>query len=155
MIVKKAIEDFLKKEFEGSDYFLVAVKTGRDDSIKVFVDSMKGLSIQECYDISRKITAHFDRDEEDYSLDVSSPGLDMPLSVPMQFEKNIDRAVQVILEDGSKITGILKAHDRDGIVLEVTSKIKVEGNKKKQEITESVNYNFKEIKAVKVVVSFK
>ncbi|MCK4922661.1 MAG: ribosome assembly cofactor RimP [Bacteroidales bacterium] len=155
MISKKKIENFLKEEFKDSDVFLVDVNINSANFIRVFVDKPLGVSINECYEISRKITGEFDRDEQDYSLDVSSPGLDMPLSVTEQYEKNLEKEVQVVGIDGKKHTGILKSHSQIGIELEETKKIAVEGKKNKQWITKVLTIKFDDIKTVKVVISFK
>ncbi|MCF8380340.1 MAG: ribosome assembly cofactor RimP [Bacteroidales bacterium] len=154
MISKKKIEDFLNDEFADGDVFLVDVVINAANSIRVYVDKPLGISINECYDISRKITGEFSRDEEDYSLDVSSPGLDMPLRVAEQYVKNIDKDVEVLLNDGKKHKGILKSYNSLAIEIEEKKKIAVEGKKNKQWQTQLLTINFDDIKTVKVVISF-
>lgn len=155
MISKKDIEEFLVQEFSGSEVFLVDIQTRPGNNIRVFVDSYRGITVNECSEISRLITGHFDRDVEDYSLDVSSPGLDMPLMVADQFKKNLGREIKVEMKDGKKRKGILKTYREAGIGLEETRKEHQEGKKKAVKITETVNINFVDIKTVKVVISFK
>jgi len=154
MISKSKIEDFLKEEFKDGDTFLVDVSINAANNIRVFVDKPQGISVKECYDVSRLITGEFDREVEDYSLDVSSPGLDMPLTVPEQFIKNIDREVAVLLNDGEKHKGLLKTYSPTAIEIEETKRVAVEGKKKKQLQTKVLTINFDDIKTVKVVISF-
>lgn len=155
MVTKKDIEDFLISEFSSEGIFLVDVLVKPGNIIKVFVDRPEGISVKECSDISRLITGKFDRETEDYSLDVSSPGLDMPLVVKEQYEKNMDRGVQVQMKAGRKHTGELKAYNENGIEIEETKKIAVEGKKNKQKVSERITLKFDDIKAVKVLISFK
>ena len=155
MINKKEIEKFLGIELEKSDIFLIDVLVKPGNVIRVFVDKPEGITIQECYDVSRLVTGQFDREVEDYSLDVSSPGLDMPLIKEAQYEKNLDKEIQVVLNDGTKHKGILKAHNELGIELLEKKKVSVEGKKNKQWKEEVLTINFDDIKTVKVVISFK
>lgn len=155
MLTKEEIEDFLISEFSSGDIFLVDVLLKPGNIIKVFVDKPQGISVKECSDISRLITGKFDRETEDYSLDVSSPGLDMPLVVREQFEKNMDREVQVQMASGEKHSGVLKDYTEKGIEIEETKKIVVKGKKSKQKISERITLKFDDIKAVKALISFK
>lgn len=155
MINKKQIEKFLESELEKSDIFLIEVLVKPGNVIRVFVDKSEGITIQECYDVSRLVTGQFDREVEDYSLDVSSPGLDMPLIKEAQYEKNLDKEIQVVMNDETKHKGILKTHNKIGIELLEKKKVSVEGKKNKQWKEEILTINFDDIKTVKVVISFK
>ncbi len=155
MISKKNIEVFLSEELEDSDIFLVDVLVKSGNGIRVFVDKPEGITIQECYNVSRMITGEFDREVEDYSLDVSSPGLDIPLMKPAQYEKNLEKEVKVVLNDGGEHKGILKSHNELGIELFKKNKVRIEGKKNKQWEEELLTLKFDDIKTVKVVISFK
>jgi ribosome maturation factor RimP len=101
------------------------------------------------------LNSAFDREEEDYDLEVSSPGLDMPLKVKEQYQKNLNKEISIVLVDGKKHKGVLTAFDDDGIEAEVKVKVKADNQKKKKEIIEKQIFKFNDIKAVKPVVSFK
>lgn len=155
MISKNQIENFLIEEFKSNDIFLVGVNVNPGNQIKVFVDKPEDITIRECFDVSRLITGFFDRDVEDYSLDVSSPGLDLPFVVKEQYEKNIGQIISVLLLEGKEHKGVLKSHNENGIEIEEKLKVKIEGKKNKQWKTELLSFKFDDIKTVKVVISFK
>ena len=132
---------------ENNSLFLVDVKvkgnTG-NQKVLVFVDGDGGISIDECSRISRKIGA--DLEEKDimpgkYTLEVSSPGLDFPLTLHRQYVKNVGRSLQVELINGQKEEGELLEVTKDAIIL------------KGKKVTQSLS--FEEIKQSKVKVSFK
>lgn len=155
MLNKKEIQNFLDAEFSETGFFLVDVLIKPGNIVRVFVDKPEGVTIQECSEVSRKITGRFDREIEDYSLDVSSPGLDMPLKVPMQFEKNLNREVSVQLMDGKKRKGILTSYNKESVTISETVKQAVEGSKNKKIVQKDISLKFDDIKAVKVIISFK
>jgi ribosome maturation factor RimP len=152
---KKAIKEFIKREIEGKDIFLVDVLLKPGNVIHIFVDKPDGITIEECVQLSRDFTSAFDRDVEDYDLQISSPGLDMPLKVKEQFDKNRDKQVQVILPDGKKLKGTLKSFNDKELILEVTKKMKDKGEKKAKVVLEETTLQFDSIKAVKASISFK
>ncbi len=155
MISKKNIEEFLLEELEESDIFLVDVLVKSGNVIRIFVDKPEGITIQECYSVSRMITGKFDREVEDYSLDVSSPGLDVPLMKEAQYEKNLGKELKVVLKDGGEHKGMLKSHNEVGIELIEKKKVRIEGKKNKQWEEELLTLKFDDIKTAKVVISFK
>ena len=74
-----------------------------------------------------------------YTLEVSSPGLDFPITLHRQYLKNVGRSLSVELIEGEKVEGELKEVKSDSIVI----------GKDDRELV------FKEIKQSKVIVSFK
>jgi len=113
------------------------------------------VSIDQCVEISRLVERSLDRDTDDFELQVSSPGLDQPFRVIQQYEKNLGREVEVIKNDGTKFTGTLKEINEENFIIEVKKRVKVEGKKKKQLQINDLAIQFDEIKATKVVISFK
>ncbi|MDE5857439.1 MAG: ribosome assembly cofactor RimP, partial [Muribaculaceae bacterium] len=89
MIDKDKLRLTVEKAIEGTDIFLVDLKVSPDNNIVVEIDSKNGLDIDTCADLTRKIEAEFDRDAEDYELEVGSAGLTSPFKVKAQYEKNI------------------------------------------------------------------
>jgi len=155
MITKEQIENLIKPKIDEEDLFQVEVAVSSSNKISVFIDGDKGVTIDQCMALSRFIEQNLDRDEEDYELDVSSAGLDLPLKVKRQYIKNIGRSVAIILKNGQKLTGkIVKAND-DGIDLEVEKNVVLEGKKRKQQITEIMPLSYSDIKSTKIVVSFR
>lgn len=103
--------------------FIVNMKIKPVNNIKVFLDADEGLSISKSAAINRKLRHLIEESgmfpEGDYSLEVSSPGVDEPLLSDRQYKKNIGRTVLVTQADGIEQTGILKEVREDGLLLEV------------------------------------
>ena len=152
MITKEKIQ-FLVEEVLTDDLFIVDITVGIGNLISVSVDSDAGISVGECVQISRHIENSLDRETEDFSLEVSSPGLSLPFKVLRQYLKNIGRDVEVVTKSGEKQNGILKSADSEGFELEIVVKEKVDGTKVL--VTKSLAYNFDQMKTVKIVISFK
>jgi ribosome maturation factor RimP len=155
MINAELIRDYLQEELTLRGLFLVEVLVRPGNRILVLVDSMKGITLDECRTVSRFLESKFDRDVEDYELEVSSPGLDRPLKLPIQYEKNTGRMLDVLKTDGIKITGKLLNITGDFIQLEseVIVKDSKTGKKKKEYPIQEVK--LEEIKSAKVVISLK
>ena len=151
MITKEKVQS-LVEEVLLDDQFVVDIHVGLGNSILVFVDSDTGISVGECVEISRHIEHSLDRETEDFSLEVSSPGLSGSFKVVRQYLKNIGREVEVVTITGEKQKGILKSVNAAGFELEAVVKEKVDG--KKVEITKSLAFDFEQIKTVKIVISF-
>ena len=151
MITKEKIQ-ILVEEVMSSDMFIVDITVGTGNSILVSVDSDAGISVGECVQISRHIESSLDREVEDFSLEVSSPGLSLPLKVFRQYVKNIGREVEVVTKSGEKQKGVLKSANIDGFELEFLAKGRVDG--KKVEETKMLTYSFDQMKTVKIVISF-
>ncbi len=115
MIKEKQIKKLIDSQLQGTDKFLVDIIVKRGNSILVFIDGDEGVKLQDCIDLSRHIESNLDRDYEDFSLNVSSHGLDQPLKLLRQYKKNEGRGLSVLLSDGSKIKGKLIMAKEDGI----------------------------------------
>ena len=155
MIEKITIEEIVKNQTVVEDLFIVDINVSQGNSISVIIDSPKGVNINDCKQISRLIENSFDREIEDFGLQVSSPGLDQPLKVREQYLKNIGREVKIIKISGQKLSGKLINVSEDNIDIEYSEKVKIEGRKKKQIKINQLKVNFKEIKSTKIVISFR
>lgn len=130
MIDKKELQAFVEKKLEGSEYFLTDLKVSANNEITVEIDSMTPGDIDECIKLTRAIEAAFDRNKEDYELEVGTAGLTSPLKVKRQYEKYIGQDLEVITKDGRKLHGMLRCVADDGIKLNIEQKVKKEGAKK-------------------------
>jgi ribosome maturation factor RimP len=150
MIDKNKIEEIVKELMKDTGLFLVSVKAGNGNRIAVLADRKEGITIDECAAIHRHIENNLNREEEDYELQVSSPGLDMPFMVIEQYLKNEGKKVEVTDNDGIKYTGILKNVTAGGFELE--AEVKVKG--KTRELKE-VSFNFDQVKTTRVILTIK
>ena len=155
MISKERIRELLDEILTEKRAFLVDYSVSKDNKIKILIDKLDGLSIQDCVDVSRFVEQRLNRDEEDFDLEVSSPGANEPLRIREQFIKNTGRVIDVIAKDDAKHKGKLLEVNDDNIVLEETRKVKKEGSKKKKTVTEIINISFSDIQKAKIVISFK
>jgi ribosome maturation factor RimP len=154
MITISLINDIVTKIVDQSDLFIVEITVMPGNKMVVLVDSMKGVSIDECSLLSRAIEQHLNREVEDFELEVSSPGLNKPFKVPQQYHKNTGREVDVVLKSGQKISGKLVSVGNNDFAIEVQKKIKPEGKKRPQVITEKLSFTFNEVKATSIVINF-
>ena len=99
--------------------------------------------------------AAFDKDAEDYSLTVTSAGLDQPFKVLRQYEKALGSLVEVRLKGGRKLTGVLTKASEEGISLRYSQKEAVEGSKKKVTVEHEDDMPFAEINSVVPHIVFK
>jgi len=155
MAFKDKVEQLIHQAIEETDIFLVDYTISNANVIHVWIDTPEGINIDECVKISRFIEHSLDREEEDFELQVSSPGLDMPLKIMQQYKKNIGRDLKITLTDGKEVKGTLLETGQDSILMETSKKEKIEGKKKKQLIKEKHNFDLSQIASAKVVISFK
>jgi ribosome maturation factor RimP len=149
----QAIETLVNKVLDGSeDIFLVSIKIKPTNNIKVYLDADTGLSIEKCIKINRAMYKAIEEEgwypDGNFSLEVSSPGVDEPLKMLRQYKKNIGRKVEVVLNDGTKKEGKLVAVTEEAITIEY-----VEGKNKKA-VTISSDIAFADVKQTTVVISF-
>jgi len=136
------------------DQFLVDVTISSSNVIHVMVDSDSGISINQIVEISRYIEDKLDREVEDFELSVFSAGLSEPFSLLRQYKKNLGTEIEVLLTNGQKFIGLMTKADDQGIDLEVTTKEKSEGSKKKELITRVHPIGYSEIKEAKKILKF-
>ena len=154
MLETTEIKNFIEKQLEGTDLFLVDVKVKPENVIEVEIDSDSPVSIEECEKLTRAIEGEFDRDKEDYTLEVGSAGITSPFKVKRQYLKYIGKEVETVLKDGKKLTGLLKSADDEGFT--IVSKEKVRKPDAKRPVVEEVEHTlgYDEVKQTKYILKF-
>lgn len=155
MITTAHINELISEKLAEKECFVVELDVRTGNNILLEIDSPKGISIQDCVDLSRAIEHNLDREIEDFELHVSSAGLDKPFRVREQYIKNIGKEVKVITKDSEKIKGILKEVGEEEITVEYSYKERIEGKKKKQTIIKQEKIPFDNIKETTIIISFK
>jgi len=150
MIEKSKIEKIVNEFIKEKDIFLVSVKVSSSNRVMVFVDTMKGIIIDECVALHHHIEQNLDPDTGDYELQISSPGIDMPFGVIEQYYKNEGKQVEVVDNEGSRFTGSLKNVTNGGFELETEVKIKGKAKERKD-----ISFNFDQVKSTKELFSIK
>ena len=149
--VKSLLDNALE---ENSELFLIELKFLADNKIYVEVDGDKGVSLKECIRISRGIEHDLDREEEDFSLEVTSPDVANPLKVKRQYIKNMNRILSVKLCDNSKVEGELIRVNEDEIELEWKAREPKPIGKGKITVVKNAIIQFKDILEAKVKIIF-
>lgn len=132
-----------------SALFLVDLTISSSNNIKIYIDGDAGVTIEAVSKINRALYRQLEEENflnGDFSLEVSSPGVDEPLKFLRQYHKNIGRKVEVTLNEGTPVEGILKAASEEAITIEETAG-------KKKETKETV-IPFSNIKKTVVQISF-
>jgi ribosome maturation factor RimP len=155
MIEKEKIAETIESYLESNSLFLVSVEISKDNDIEVTVDSEGRVDLSHCIDINNIIGERFDRDSEDYSLTVTSAGLDQPFRVLRQYQKYIGKEVEVVLKTGGKIKVILEAVNEESMEVSSEKSIKVEGKKKREKIIERREIKLADVKSTKPIINFK
>jgi len=134
------------------DIFLVDIKVKPTNNIKIYLDADSGLGIEKCIKINRALYRQMEEmaiyPEGDFSLEVSSPGIDEPLKLHRQYVKNIGRFVELTMNDDSKKEGKLLEANEDSLVIEFTE------GKGKKAVTQQLPVALNDIKQTKVQVKF-
>ncbi|MGE5521064.1 MAG: ribosome maturation factor [Candidatus Dadabacteria bacterium] len=137
---------------EHPSHFLVEVRVKPTNNVKVFIDADEGIILQVLIEYNRKLYKQLEESglfpDGDFSLEVSSPGVDEPLKLFRQYKKNVGRDVEVTFNNGTKKEGKLMEATDDGIIIETET-----GKGKKKEVKQET-FLFTDIKSTKVQVKF-
>lgn len=152
--VLEKIKELTEGIIDDSALFLVDLKIKPTNNIKVFIDGDNGISIDVISKINKALYKKLEASElfpnDDFSLEVSSPGIDSPLKFFRQYAKNIGRNVKITLNDEQEIKGILKAVTDLEVIVEKTLTAK---QKKLGEVGEVV-LPFEQIKTTVIELKF-
>ena len=154
VISKEHIQELAEEHLAGTPGFLVDVVVSDGSNIRVIVDHDENTSIEFCMGLSRHIESSLDRELQDFSLDVLSPGLDQPLKLQRQYVKNVGREVAVMPIEGPKLEGLLTTVEEDHFVVQSREKRRIEGRKAKEWVEEDHRFAFADVHWTKVIISF-
>ena len=150
--VKQLIEEAVA---ENPSLFLVEWKISTDNAIDILVDGDEGVSIEEIVRISRHVEHNLDREEDDFSLNVSSAGVGNPLVLPRQFKKNIGRTLKIVKNDGEKdVEGELTEANENEILLKWTTREPKPVGKGKHTVEKQEKISYSNIKKAIVKITF-
>lgn len=148
-IVEK-INSLIEPMLEGTDMFVVNIKIKPTNNVKVFIDADSGFSIEKSISVNRKLRVALAESgmfpDDDFSLEVSSPGVDEPLTQLRQFKKNVGRKVTLTLAGDAEITGMMTDVTDTAVTLEY--------KKPKEKQAQSTEIPYSEIKKAVIQVIF-
>jgi len=134
------------------DVFLVYIKIKPTNNFKIYIDADGGLPLEKCIKINRALYKQMEEmglyPDGDFSLEVSSPGIDEPLKLIRQYIKNVGRFIEVVKLDETRLEGKLLEANEEKISIEIT-----EGKGKKMTINQ-LEVSISNIKQTKVQVKF-
>ncbi|MCT1529844.1 ribosome assembly cofactor RimP [Sphingobacterium daejeonense] len=152
-VENRVIELVEEKIADRPDLFIVSVRFLNNGVLEILLDGDNGIAIEDCVQVSRHVGYHLEEEnviDRAYRLEVSSPGIDSPLLLNRQYEKNVGRDVKVKLLDGTKKEGQLLSVTDSAISIE--EKVKEKG---KKAVLVQTEIPLDQIKETKVLISFK
>ena len=149
------IIDAVGGEIVARGCYIVDVKISKDNDVEITMESEEGtVELEDCVAVSRFFEGCFDREKEDYSLTVTSAGLDQPFRILKQYIKAIGSKVEVQLKGGKKMVATLTAANEESITLQYTAKEAVEGKKKKELVEHNDRFTMDQVNSVKPFIEF-
>lgn len=156
----KALEAMIEKLLESDPgFFLVEIKILPGNDIRIFIDADQGVPIDKLVKYNRSLYKEIDESGlfpgSNFSLEVSSPGLEEPLKLHRQYLKNIGRFAEVIKTDGLKIEGKLLSASEKEILLEEDKgkdRSKTKAGKKGEKVLHVIPVEM--IKTTKILITF-
>ena len=151
---KDKVTSLLNKALEeNKSLFLIDFFIDGGNKIRVVLDGDEGVNLKDCMAVSRAIEHNLDREEEDFSLEVTSAGATTPLVLPRQYRKNIGRKLEVKTLE-TVFEGNLTAATEETITLEWKSREPKPIGKGKHTVEKKEEIAFSDIKEAKVVLKF-
>ena len=152
---KNTVQELLDKALEErSDLFLINFDVLENNAIKIVVDGDKGVSVEDCVFISRAVEHNLDREELDFSLEVTSAGATTPLQHERQYKKHIGRTLKVKTNDGEKYEATITNADEKGISLDWKTREPKPIGKGKVTVLKQTEIVYTDIKEAKVKIKF-
>jgi ribosome maturation factor RimP len=153
---RKLVRSLLDEALElNKELFLVYFDINEANHISVIIDGDKGVTVSECMRVSRNIEHNMDRDEEDFSLEVSSFDISHPLTMPRQYIKNIGRKLKVKTKSDEKFEGTLLSFTEDNkFVLQWKERVPKTLGKGKMTVEKQQELSIDDVKEAKVVIIF-
>ncbi len=148
------ILEIIHAYLEDKDIYLVEMKVKPGNRILVFIDSDRGINIDDCSALNRYVESKLDREQEDFELEVSSAGADAPIRVNRQYKRHIGRTFNFTLTDNSTFKGILAEVLPDGLIVKTPLVYKTNSGKVQKE-SEEKKLTFETIKEARIELSFK
>ncbi len=136
--------------------FIVEINVSKDNDVEIVIESEAAdVVMDDCVEISRVFEESFDREKEDYSLTVTSAGLDRPFKVFRQYLKAVGTVVEAALKGGRKFVAELVSADENSVTLKYSVRESVDGKKKKELVEHCDTFGYDEINSVRPHIDFK
>ena len=148
-LIRSILTEYLKER----DIELIRLSVSPDNVICVDLDSFRGVDLDTCVEVTKYFESKFDRDIEDYELEVGSVSLTDPFATPMQYRKHVGHDVVVVTSDGRKLRGQLVDVDDEKFMIDAQVMVKEDGAKRKKKQIQSLTFNYADVKSVRYDLS--
>lgn len=148
--IRREVEQYLSREYP--EHYIVDVLVQVGNRIVIEIGCDRGVGIDECVRLTKHIESVFDREEEDYELEVGSSGLTAPLKVLRQYQACVDSELEVLRKGGVKEVGELVMASEQEIHLKVVRRVKPEGAKRKIDVEEVIVIPMEEVLQSKRII---
>ncbi len=128
--IEQLANEVLSNELSDKGIYIVDISVSSNAVISILIDSFEGIAIQDCIILSKNIEKNIDREKQDFELNVSSAGLSSPFKVLKQYQKNINKDIEIFTKKNQKLKVTLLSVDEEGIVVQEKTKQKIEGKKR-------------------------
>ena len=153
--MREKVAQLLESALEENDsLFLIDLNISNDNQIRVILDGDNGVTVEDCMAVSRVIEHNLDREEFDFSLEVSSAGVSEPLFLPRQYIKNLERILKIKTKTDQKIEGKLIAADQESCTLTWSAREPKEVGKGKITVQKEITLPYTDIMEAKVIITF-
>ena len=153
-MIQTAVKDLVDEALAlNESLYLIDLSISVNNKIQVVIDGDSGVPLSECMRISRNINNNLDREEEDFSLEVTTPDISHPLKVKRQYIKNLNRILKVKTEE-EELEGTLITADKDKIVLQWKVREPKLVGKGKITVSKTATLEYTDIKEAKVKILF-
>lgn len=151
---QKKVKDLVDEALAVNEsLYLIELSISVNNKVQVIIDGDNGVPLSECIRVSKVINDNFDRDIEDFSLEVATPDIAHPLKVNRQYIKNLNRILKVKTEE-KEVEGTLVEADEDKIVLQWKAREPKPIGKGKVTVDKTATIEYKDIKEAKVKIVF-
>ena len=153
MIRKEHIVELSEAFLKDSANYLIDVNIRSGNRISIFIENDEHVSIKDCIALSKHIESQFDREQQDFELEVSSPGIDSPFRHERQYVKYVGKEIEILMSNGDKFSGELLGSDSESIQYLPSKK----GRSKKTDQTtnskEAMTVLLSEVKETRLVIT--
>jgi ribosome maturation factor RimP len=152
--MRERVEELLNEALEQKpELFLIDLTISEANQIRVIIDGDKGVTVQDCIDVSRAIEHNLDREEQDFSLEVHSAGVSEPLTMVRQFRKNLGRKLKVQTSEET-VEGKLAEVDEEAVTLQWKAREPKPIGKGKVTVDKEAVIPYNDIVEAKVMITF-
>ena len=154
-MLKATVEKLLENFFDQNpQLFLIDLTISGDNRIMVVIDGDQGVTVEDCVNASRAVEHNLDREEEDFSLEVSSAGATTQLVNPRQYTKNLGREIEIKTNEGEQFEGKLAEANDENITIQWKAREPKPVGKGKVTVKKEAVIDLNDIKEAKVMIKF-